>query len=94
MKRKEWERIGAFVITTNENIDEDKVRCSFCNKELAKVEEDGLIPTADELFKSGNVPVPNFGWFCSQHCGNQYSEKFQVSFQRDEENNINYYEDS
>ena len=89
--KKKREKIGKFVITTNENIGTNHLICNFCSKKIAKIEEDELIPNVEKLVKLKNVPIQNFGWFCSQECGNKYSEKYSIEFQKDENGKIEYY---
>ncbi len=68
------------------------ITCANCDKFLAKyiAEIDAHEPTFDELVECGNVAVPNFGWFCSQKCGNAYEKLKDLHFQRDESGKINY----
>ena len=93
MKRNR-ERIGAFLITSEENIDPNFVCCNYCEKVIAtnNYEKNMIEPSAERLLELGNIPVPNFGWFCSQECGNKYSKEFNVSFNRDKDGNISYYD--
>jgi hypothetical protein len=76
--------------------EEGTVRCSTCQKELAKFgpETDGMNPKPEELLNAGGVPVPNFGWFCSQDCGNQYERNHSVRFHRNHDGCIQYYDES
>jgi hypothetical protein len=70
------------------------VTCVTCGKVLAiyDPQTDKHHPTGEELFASGAVPVPNFGWFCTQACGSEYEKrKGQQMFQRDADGNIRYY---
>ncbi len=75
-------------LTHNENI-----RCAMCDKLLAEYDAstDKHIPSVEALFENGAVPVPNFGWFCSQECGRLFTEKKGTTFDRDAEGNIRYY---
>lgn len=72
--------------------DSPDILCANCDKILAKYipEIDNFEPTCDELVENGNVAIPNFGWFCSQKCGNEYEKLKDLHFQRDENGNINY----
>jgi hypothetical protein len=65
----------------------------MCDKLLAEYDAttDSHSPSPEELFESGAVPVPNFGWFCGQECGRRYTETTGVRFDRDAEGNIRYY---
>jgi len=69
------------------------IRCATCGKHLAAYDApaDSHSPSPEELFEGGAVPVPNFGWFCSQECGRRYTEKTGIRFDRDAEGNIRYY---
>jgi hypothetical protein len=73
-----------------ENLD---IRCAMCDKLLAmaSMASDRHSPSPEELLERGAVPVPNFGWFCSQECGRRYTEETGVRFDRDAEGNIRYY---
>lgn len=68
--------------------------CATCGKVLAihNPQTDSHHPTPEDLFASGALPVPNFGWFCTQACGNEYEQRRgQGMFQRDADGNIRYY---
>ena len=68
--------------------------CATCGKFLAtyNTQADNHRPSPEELFASGCVPVPNFGWFCTQACGDEYEKKVgRKLFQRDSEGHIRYY---
>ncbi len=69
------------------------IRCAMCDMLLAKADAyaDRHNPSPEELFAGGAVPVPNFGWFCSQECGVRYTEETGIRFDRDAEGNIRYY---
>ncbi len=92
MRSKEREKNGPFVITSNGNLDTQYLRCNFCDGIITEYTSKGefKIPP-EELLKSGNVPIPNFGWFCSQKCGNEYSNKFEVNFDTSDNGDISYY---
>jgi hypothetical protein len=92
--KKEREQLGPFIITNESNIDPDNLLCNYCEKVIAKSskDSDSLDPPVEELIKLGNVAVPNFGWFCSQKCGKNYSIKYNVNFKKDTDGNINYYD--
>jgi hypothetical protein len=78
------------LIKTSAN-DESSVRCEYCKKSIAKFSDDIMTPSHEECYKSGNVPVPNFGWFCSQSCGLKFEEKYGVRFGRTKDGIIDYY---
>lgn len=48
-------------------------------------------PSPEELQAAGAVQVPNFGWFCSQECGQAYETEFGVGFERNAAGHISYY---
>lgn len=77
------------VVTTA--TDDSFCRCQCCNKTIAEIKHDEMIPSAEDCYKSGNVPVPNFGWFCSQACALDFETKFDVSFAKTKEGRIDYY---
>lgn len=90
----ERERIDPFIVTTKANLSDDGIICAHCGKVLSKYnkQSDSHQPQPENLLANGTVPVPNFGWFCSQVCGNAYSEKFGVAFQRNVKGEITYYD--
>ena len=70
------------------------IHCSNCGKLLADYlpETDNHSIPPEELFAKGAVPVPNFGWFCSQFCATQWeADRGLISFQRDEKGDVRYY---
>jgi hypothetical protein len=66
-------------------------QCQFCNKTIARVINDKMIPSAEECYKHGNVPVPNFGWFCSQDCATEYEGQYDIKFSRTPKGTVDYY---
>ena len=88
-ERTETNRI---VVTDGKN-PEPGIDCATCRKLLAQYDfSTGLYsPSAEELFSAGAVPVPNFGWFCGQSCADDYGHKFNVSFQRNQQGEVEYY---
>lgn len=94
MTKRERERLGSFIITGEANLSQDGgITCAHCGKLLATHDKktDGFDPAPKQLLASGAVPVPNFGWFCSQACGDAYSAEFDVQFARDADGKIFYY---
>ena len=81
--------VVTFVKTSLSN-DKD-VRCESCGEVIAKLENDEMIPSAEECHKKGNVPVPNLGCFCSQECANKFEKNNNVKFERTEDGLIDYY---
>ena len=67
------------------------VTCANCGKNIAKHTEKDMEPSAEECHAMGNVPVPNFGWFCSQGCAIEYEKAHDVRFARTEDGMIDYY---
>lgn len=65
--------------------------CQFCDTTIAEFKHDIMIPSAEECYKKGNVPIPNFGWFCSQKCALDYETKFDVNFNKTTEGKVDYY---
>ena len=39
----------------------DECSCQYCGKFIAKFLPDNMIPTAEECYEKGNIPIPNFG---------------------------------
>jgi hypothetical protein len=66
-------------------------KCQFCEKTIAEFKNDIMIPSAEECYRSGNVPDPNFGWFCSEKCASDYETKFDIKFARTKEGKVDYY---
>ena len=92
MCAKDRRRIGPFVITEEKDLDKEFVKCNFCNKVIAKIDDDDdMIPSIEELLELQNVPIPNFGWFCGQKCAVDYEKEFKIQFERDNTGKINYY---
>jgi hypothetical protein len=50
-----------------------------------------MVPSAEECYKKGNVPIPNFGWFCSQDCADKYEIEYDIKFARTKEGKVDYY---
>ena len=92
MEKVEREKVGPFVITYAKDRDPN-ILCAMCEKLLAlyNAPTDNFTPSIEEIYTDGAVPVPNFGWFCSQNCANEYSEKFKVGFARNEKGKVEYY---
>jgi hypothetical protein len=93
MAKEEREKIGPFIVTSWENLNPSGITCAMCKKMLSHYDAvtDKHTPSGEELLKSSAVPVPNFGWFCSQECGKAYEEKYGIAFQRNSEGKISYY---
>jgi hypothetical protein len=67
------------------------LKCQNCEKVIAELIEDRMMPTAEECYKSGNVPVPNMGWLCSQECANEFEKRYDVTFDRTKDGKVDYY---
>jgi hypothetical protein len=69
------------------------VTCLNCEKVIAsfKKDEDKMEPSAEECYATGNVPVPNCGWFCSQKCAIEFEQSHGVKFGRTIDGMIDYY---
>lgn len=81
------------VIITAETGDHT-IKCQFCNKTIALLIDDNMNPSAEQCCKAGNVPIPNFGWFCSQSCATKYEHDFKIDFMRNPVGEIGYYADT
>lgn len=81
------------IVVTDGKNPECGIHCAMCLKLLAQYDlSTGLyVPAVEELFSGGAVPVPNFGWFCGQACANDYGHKFNVSFRRNLQGEVEYY---
>ena len=64
--------------------------CSYCDKVLAEVLNDALRPAWDDLVRTGALPIPNFGWFCSHTCADAYEADYGIRFQRDASGIVSY----
>jgi hypothetical protein len=81
------------VVTKAGDLDPRGIACRYCGKLLSTFDKvsDTHTPTVEQLLAAGAVPVPNFGWFCGQDCGDTYSREHGVAFQRDASGKITYY---
>jgi len=91
---RERERVGPFVVTSESNLSADGIICAQCQKVLSAFDlgSDSHMPSPEELLLQGAVPIPNFGWFCSQACAVAYESAFNVQFQRNVAGRIAYYD--
>jgi hypothetical protein len=70
------------------------ILCAHCGKLLARALPGQNIqsPPPEQLMKSGAVPVPNFGWFCSQECATRYEgASGRRMFDRNAAGEVQYY---
>jgi hypothetical protein len=68
--------------------------CEQCRKVLARanVEQDTHVPHPEALLATGAIPVPNFGWFCTQECAALYEQaKGSRMFDRNAAGEVQYY---
>jgi hypothetical protein len=66
--------------------------CAQCGKLLAKAVRDTHSPSPEDLLQTGAVPVPNFGWFCSQECATSYERaRGRRMFDRNAAGEVQYY---
>lgn len=73
-------------------LEEDKLcRCQYCGVVIAEINPAGMVPPAEECYRRGNVPVPNFGWLCSQDCADKFEKEYDVKFARTMEGKVDYY---
>jgi hypothetical protein len=93
VSKQKRERIGPFVITHAADLNPEGIDCAMCGKLLARCDPstDVLTPSCEEILSAGAVPIPNFGWFCSQQCADDYEREFGIKFQRNEEGRVEYY---
>jgi hypothetical protein len=77
---------------TDRTENRDLVTCQNCGKTIAELQDDGMKPKAEECYRLGNVPVPNFGWLCSQECALAYEKSHDVKFARTIDGRIDYYQ--
>ena len=77
------------------NLDPDGgIICAMCGVLLSAYHpaEDRHDDDPRELLAPGKVPVPNFGWFCSHDCAEEYEITFHIHFRRNEEGKVSYYD--
>ena len=69
------------------------IQCAECGECLAVFDShsEAFDPTPGQLLERGAVPVPNFGWFCSQACATRYEARSTVRFARDLNGKVRYY---
>lgn len=70
----------------------EKVKCKCCEKVIAEFVNYEMIPNQETCYKSGNIPVPNFGWLCSFECAEKLEKKLDIKFMRTTDGRIDYYE--
>ena len=87
------EQMGPFIVTGRDNLSPSGIVRANCGKQLSFLDRaaDMHTPSPEELQAAGAVQVPNFGWFCSQECGQAYETEFGVGFERNAAGHISYY---
>jgi hypothetical protein len=85
---------GKTITVSMNSSEQDLVRCNYCRKQIAVLSfaADAIDPSPEELMNQGCVPVPDFGWFCSQDCGDKHGQEYRVRFRRNGDNQIRYYQ--
>lgn len=83
--------MAKIVFTEHSKQRDDIVFCQSCHKKLADYVNEIPTPSFNKLYKSGAIPVPNFGWICSQECAEKLEKQIDIQFQRDLEGKIDYY---
>ena len=84
------------MVTSARNLSNDGIICSHCQKLLSAYDSQSgafSLPV-EQLHSEGAVPIPNFGWFCSQSCALAYEDAHRVRFQRGASGLISYYDDT
>jgi hypothetical protein len=80
------------VFTDHSKQRKDILFCQCCSKKLADYTNDEIpVPSYVELYAGGAIPVPNFGWICSQQCAEKYEKETGITFGRTIEGKIDYY---
>jgi hypothetical protein len=82
------------ILTEHSKQRHDIVFCQSCDKKLANYVNDQPIPSFKELYEGGAIPVPNFGWICSQECAERLEKKCGIQFARVSGGKIDYYNGS
>ncbi len=83
-------RFDAYVARERNKPPTTETRCAHCDKFIADFQRSpGTKP--EDLMAAGTVPIPNFGWFCSQTCADEFEHDFGIHFQRDASGKVSYY---
>lgn len=82
------------VVTEHSKQPDDKLTCRYCDKTIAEIVKGTVIPSYAECYKNGSVPVPNFGWLCSQDCAERFEKENDIKFLRTVDGKIAYYNGS
>lgn len=78
------------IIVTSKN-DDKSCKCEYCQKILVAIISGNMVPSFEENYKKGNIPIPNWGWFCNQDCAEKYEMEHEIQFARTKERKIDYY---
>jgi hypothetical protein len=70
---------------------QDILFCQSCRKKIADYVNDIPVPDYATLYNAGNIPIPNFGWICSQSCAQEFEKENRVKFQKNSSGKIDYY---
>ena len=70
----------------------DTLNCAYCDKKLADIIQDELVPDVETLYKQGNIPIPNMGWLCSEECALNFEKKYDLKLSRTSTGKIDYFE--
>jgi len=79
------------VFTEHANLPNDKINCEYCGQTISGLINGEYFPNLKECYKNGNVPVPNFGWLCSQKCADKFEKDNDINFMRNQDGKIDYY---
>lgn len=82
-----------FVATDPSKFPEDRVACRRCRKTIALILDDQMVPSPEECYLAGNIPIPNFGWLCSRECAERIESEWGIKFSRNSAGEIDYYKD-
>lgn len=70
---------------------DEKVHCLNCDKTVTEIINNVAVPSYEDCYNNGCVPIPNAGWFCSQQCALDFEKKYKVTFAKNEQGKIDYY---
>jgi hypothetical protein len=76
------------------NESEKELSCQCCGKKIVDIENGMPLISYKDLYKKGNIPIPNFGWMCSQDCAERFEKENDIKFARTEDGKIDYYDGS
>lgn len=82
------------IVVTEPKLPDDRLICQCCGTTIAHYINEVLVPSFTECYKKGNIPVPNFGWICSQECAERFEKENDINFARTLDGKIDYYNGS